>query len=260
MLIKTKSREEVEKLRKSNQLVGMTHGIIAERIKPGVKTIELDKVAEEYIRSHGAEPAFLGYNGFPYSLCISVNDQVVHGFPSDYKLREGDIVSVDCGVKLNGWYGDSAYTYTVGQVDEEKLRLLKVTKEALYKGIEQARSGNRIGDIGYAIQAHAEAHGYGVVRELVGHGIGQKLHEKPEVPNYGRRGNGPKLKDGMCIAIEPMINMGGKEVTEWDDGWTIATADGKASAHFEHTVAIWKEGAEILSTFEFIENALKERQ
>jgi methionyl aminopeptidase len=251
-----KNAEQIELIRASSLLVGKAHAEVAKIIAPGVTTKSLDKVAEEYIRDSGGVPAFLNFNGFPASLCISLNDQVVHGFPSNYQLLDGDILSVDCGVLMNGYYGDSAYTYGIGEISEENEKLLKVTKESLYLGIEKAVAGNRIGDVGYAIQFHAERNGFGVVRELVGHGVGTKLHEKPEVPNYGKRGSGIKLEEGMVIAIEPMINAGKAGVKFWDDGWTVSTVDKKYSAHFEHTVAIMKGKADILSTFEYIEEVL----
>lgn len=258
-MIFLKTDEEIELMREANRLVGMTLGEVAKHVKPGVKTIKLNDVAEEFIRSHGAIPSFLGYSGFPYSLCISVNENVVHGFPSDYELQEGDIISVDCGTEKNGFCGDSAYTFCVGEVSEDIKRLLRTTKESLYKGIERAVEGNRIGDIGEAVQTYCEKKGYSVVRELVGHGIGRKMHESPEVPNYGRHGVGPLLKKGMCIAIEPMINMGSRNVIFEKDGWTVRTKDRKASAHFEHTVAIRQGKADILSTFEFVESVLGDR-
>lgn len=252
-----KTNEEIELLRESNLLVGKTLGEIAKIVRPGISTLDLDSVAEEFIRSHGAVPGFLGYGGFPNTLCISVNDEVVHGIPSANRiLQEGDIVSVDCGVLKNGYYGDSAYTFEVGQVKPEVHELLKVTKEALYKGIEQAVVGRRVGDIGSAVQNYCEAHGYSVVRELVGHGVGKELHEDPQVPNYGSRGQGVKLKQGMVIAIEPMINLGKRNVVMNRDGWTIRTADGLPSAHFEHTVAVGKGAADILSTFKYVEEVL----
>jgi methionyl aminopeptidase len=257
-MIFLKTDEEIELMRESNRLVGMTLGEIAKHIRPGIKTIELDRIAEDFIRSHGAVPSFLGYNGFPYSLCISVNENVVHGFPSAYELRNGDVVSVDCGTEKNGFCGDSAYTFCVGEVSEEVKLLLRTTKESLYKGIEQAIPGNRIGHVGEAIQTYCEKRGYSVVRELVGHGIGRKMHESPEVPNYGRRGVGPLLKSGMCIAIEPMINMGSKNIVLEKDGWTYRTKDRKPAAHFEHTVAIREGKADILSTFEFVEAVIGE--
>jgi methionyl aminopeptidase len=254
-----KSAEEVELIRLSSMLVAKTHGEIAKAIGPGVKTIELNKLAETFIRDNGGIPAFLNYGGFPYSLCISLNDQVVHGFPSNHVLKDGDLVSVDCGVILNKYYGDSAFTFAIGEVSDQVKTLMRVTRECLDLGIEKAVVGNRIGDIGYAVQEHAEKHGFGVVKELVGHGVGLKLHEKPEVPNYGRRGAGIKLEEGMVIAIEPMINAGRAGVKFWDDGWTVSTVDGKASAHYEHTVAVKKGKADILSSFEYVDNVLKEK-
>jgi len=258
-MIYYKTAEEIELLRLSNMLVAKTHGEIAKIIRPGITTLELDRVAEEFIRDNGGIPGFLGYGGFPNTLCVSVNDTVVHGIPSKYELKEGDIVSVDCGVLMNGYYGDSAYTYEIGDVAEDVKKLLQVTKEALYLGIEKAVAGNRLGDISYAVQKHAESHGYSVVREMVGHGVGKKLHEKPEVPNYGKRGRGIQLKEGLVIAIEPMINMGKKEIYQEPDGWTIRTRDGKPSAHFEHTIAVMKGKADILSSFEFVEEVLKNK-
>jgi methionyl aminopeptidase len=252
-----KTKEEIELIRESSLLVAKALAEVAKIIKPGVTTLQLDKVAHEFISDNGAVPAFLNYNGFPNSLCISINSQVVHGIPGKYELKEGDIVSVDCGVVKNKFFGDSAYTFPIGEVKPEVIRLLKVTKESLYKGIEQAVAGKRLGDVGEAIQQHAESNGFSVVRELVGHGIGKKLHEAPEVPNYGRRGSGLKLEEGLVIAIEPMINLGKKAVIQDSDGWTIRTADNQPSAHFEHTVAIGKDEADILSTFEYIEEALK---
>ena len=257
--INYKSVEEIELIRESALLVGKTLGEIAKVIGPGVKTIELDKLAETFIRDNGGVPAFLNYSGFPYSLCISLNNQVVHGFPSEHVLVDGDIVSVDCGAVLNKYYGDSAFTFAIGEVSEETKKLLRVTRECLDRGIEKAIVGMRIGDIGYAVQEHAESNGFGVVKELVGHGVGLKLHEKPEVPNYGKRGAGIKLEEGMVIAIEPMINGGRAGVKFWDDGWTVSTVDGKPSAHFEHTVAVMKGKADILSTFEYVDNVLKEK-
>lgn len=253
-MIFLKTQEEIELLRECNRIVGITLGELSKRICPGVTTLELDKIGEEVIRSYGAVPGFLGYGGFPNSLCISVNDEVVHGIPSASRvLQEGDIVSVDCGAVKNGFNGDSAYTFTVGEVAEETLKLLKVTKESLYKGIEQAIAGMRVGDIGYAVQQHAESNGFSVVREMVGHGVGRDLHEDPQVPNYGKRGQGGKLKLGMVIAIEPMINLGKRHIYQLADGWTIKTRDHLPSAHFEHTVAVGKGSADILSTFEFID-------
>lgn len=257
-MIFLKTGEEIELLRESNQLVGMTLGELAKHVRPGISTLELDRIAEEFIRDHGAEPGFLGYEGFPNTLCVSVNDVVVHGIPSaKCILEEGDIVSIDCGTLKNGFYGDSAYTFEVGEVREEIRQLLRVTKESLYKGIEKAVAGLRIGDIGYAVQSHCEAHGYTVVREMVGHGVGKDMHEDPQVPNYGRRGQGIKLQEGMVIAIEPMINMGKRHIYQESDGWTIRTRDKLPAAHFEHTVAVGKQKADILSSFEFVEKALK---
>ena len=258
-MIHIKTDEEIEIQRHSSLLVGKTLAEVARHIRPGVKTITLDKIAEEFIRDHGAVPGFKGYGGFPATLCISVNDAVVHGIPDETELRDGDIVSIDCGTIWNGFYGDSAYTFPVGEVDEEVLLLLERTKKSLYLGIEQAVAGKRVRDIGHAIQSYVESFGYGVVRDLVGHGVGRNLHEEPEVPNYGRRGTGPKLKAGMCIAIEPMINLGVKEVYQEADGWTIRTADGKPSAHFEHDVAIRHGKADILSSFEEIEKVLNKK-
>lgn len=251
-----KTDEEIELIRESSQLVSKTLAEVAKVIAPGITTLKLNNLAEEFIRDNGAIPVFLNYNGFPYSLCISLNDQVVHGFPSNYELKEGDIVSVDCGVIKNNFFGDSAYTFAVGDISSEARELLDVTKECLNRGIEKALSGSRIGDIGFAVQDYAERNGFGVVRELVGHGVGHNLHEKPEVPNYGRRGSGMKLQEGMVIAIEPMINGGKAGVKFWNDGWTVSTTDGKLSAHFEHTVAIKKGKADILSTFDYIEEVL----
>ncbi len=256
-MIYYKTDDEIELIRKSSLLVGRTLAEVAKVIRPGVTTFDLDKVAEEFIRDNGAVPSFKGYNGFTGSLCTSVNEEVVHGIPSKRVLQDGDVISVDCGVYMNGFHGDSAYTFAVGEISKELHHLLETTKECLNKGIEQAINGNRIGDIGSAIQEHAEENNYGVVRELVGHGLGKNLHEAPEVPNYGRRGNGPKLKEGMVLAIEPMINMGGRAVKQLRDGWTIVTADGKPSAHFEHDIAVLKGKAEVLSTFEFIEEVIK---
>lgn len=251
-MIILKTDEEIEFMRKANRLVGMTLGELSNHIKPGITTLELDRIAEEYIRDHGAIPTFLGYGGFPNSICTSVNEHVVHGIPNNTPLKEGDIISVDCGTQLHGFCGDSAYTFCVGEVNEKIKDLLRVTKESLYKGIEIAKEDGRIGDIGSTIQEYCEKRGYSVVRELVGHGIGRQMHEPPEVPNYGRRGTGPKISNGMCIAIEPMINMGGKKVVFESDGWTVRTKDRQPSAHFEHTIAIRNGKADILSTFEFI--------
>jgi len=258
-MIYIKTEEEIEIQRESSLLVGKTLAEVAKYVAPGIKTIELDAIAEAFIKDHGAVPGFKGYGGFPGSLCISVNDQVVHGIPGNQVLHEGDIVSIDCGVLKNGFYGDSAYTFAVGEISEELQLLLERTKASLYLGIEQAVVGNRTGDIGNAIQSYTEGFGYGVVRELVGHGVGRKLHEKPEVPNYGRRGSGVKLKENMTLAIEPMINLGSRGVKQEADGWTIRTIDGKPSAHFEHDVAIRKGKADILSTFSYIEEVLNKK-
>jgi methionyl aminopeptidase len=258
-MIFLRTEEEVELIRKSSLLVAKAHAEVAKLIQPGVSTLELDAIAEEFILDNGGQPAFKGYNGFPNTLCISPDDQVVHGIPNAKPLKEGSILSVDCGVFMNGFYGDSAYTYPVGEIDDNSKRLLQVTKECLYLGIEKAVVGNRVGDIGFAIQQHAEINNYGVVRELVGHGVGENLHESPEVPNFGRRGNGPKLQDGLVIAIEPMINMGVRNIRQHADGWTITTSDNKPSAHFEHTVVVRKGKADILSSFKFIEEELNKK-
>ncbi len=251
-----KTDDEIELIRQSSLLVGKTLAELAKLIKPGVTTLELDKVAYEFIHDHQAYPGFLGYNDFPNSICASVNSAVVHGLPTNIPLKEGDIVSCDIGVVKDGYWGDSAYTFAVGEVSNEIKQLMKVTKESLYLAIEQAVAGKRIGDISYAVQNHAESHNYGVVRELVGHGVGKSLHEAPEVPNFGRRGSGLQLQTGLVIAIEPMINLGTRNVRQLKDGWTIQTADGKPSAHYEHTIVVRKDKAEILSSFEWIEQAL----
>lgn len=256
-MIHYKTSEEIELIKESAQILGKAHAEIARMIKPGAKTSEMDKVAEEFIRDHGGVPSFLNYNGFPYTLCVSPNEQVVHGFPSESELREGDILSIDCGVFYKGFHSDSAYTYPVGEVEADKMQLLKVTKESLYKGIDEAVVGKRIGDISYAIQHYVEGFSYTVVRELVGHGVGKNLHESPEVPNYGKRGKGPLLKEGMVIAVEPMINLGKKEIVQESDGWTIRTRDRAISAHFEHTIAITKGKAEVLTTHKYIEEIFK---
>ena len=259
MKIYLKTEDEIELMRQANQLVGRTLGELANHIKPGVTTLQLDKIAEEFIRDHGAQPTFKGfpnpYGGpFPASICTSVNDAVVHGVPNaETVLKEGDIISIDCGTLLNGFNGDSAYTFCVGEVTDEVKKLLKTTKESLYKGIENAVAGNHLGDISSAVQDHCEAQKYGVVRELTGHGIGREMHEDPQVPNYGRRGNGVLLKAGMCIAIEPMITMGERTIWMDQDRWTIRTRDGKPAAHFEHTIVVRKGKAEILSSFEEVE-------
>lgn len=254
-----KSEEEIEIIRRNNLLVSRTLAEVAKLIKPGVTTLELDKRAEEFIRDNGAVPGFLGYGGFPNSLCTSVNDQVVHGIPSDYVLKDGDIISVDCGTYMEGYYGDTAYTFPVGEVSEEVMNLLRTTKESLFKGIENAVEGKRVGDIGNAVQVHAENAGYSVVREMVGHGLGKNMHEAPEVPNYGKRGRGVLLKKGLVLCIEPMINMGGKHIKQDDDGWTIRTIDGKPSAHYELAVVVDKGKADILSTFDYIEEITKNK-
>jgi len=251
-----KTDEEVGLLKESNMLVSRTLAEIARYIKPGITTLYLDGIAETFIRDHHAIPAFKGYGGFPNTLCTSVNDEVVHGIPSDYRLKEGDIISVDCGVVLNGWVGDSAFTFAVGQVKEEVKRLMDFTRASLEDGVKAAVAGNRVGDISSAVQEKAESGGYSVVRELVGHGLGKKMHESPEVPNYGKRGTGPKMEKGLVICIEPMINLGKKETIQMPDGWTIKTADGKPSAHFEYAVAVNKGKADVLTTFKFIEEVL----
>ncbi|MFD2698755.1 type I methionyl aminopeptidase [Mesonia sediminis] len=255
-MIIPKSKEEIELMRESALVVSRTLGVLAEHVKPGVTTLELDKIAEEYIRSQDAVPGFLGLYDFPNTLCMSPNAQVVHGIPNDEPLKEGDIISIDCGAVKNGYYGDHAYTFKVGQVSPEVEKLLQVTKESLYQGLREFKIGNRVGDVGYAIQNYAEKHGYGVVRELVGHGIGKTMHEDPEMPNYGRRGRGKKFVEGMVVAIEPMINMGSKRIIQLKDGWTILTKDGLPSAHFEHDVALVDGKPQLLSTFDYIYEAL----
>jgi len=254
-----KTDEEVGLLRESNLLVSRTLAEMAAIIRPGLTTLYLDGIAETFIRDHGATPAFKGYGGFPNTLCTSVNDEVVHGIPSGYVLKEGDIISVDCGVILNGWYGDSAYTFPVGEISPSVRRLLDFTKESLEEGVLQAIAGNRVGDISNAVQTKAESGGYSVVRELVGHGLGRKLHEAPEVANWGRQGTGPKMEKGLVICIEPMINLGRKETMQMRDGWTIKTADGRPSAHFEYAVAVNKGKADVLTTFEYIEKVLNNK-
>ena len=247
-MVYTRSNNEIEMISKSCQIVANTLEMISEFVVPGALLSDLDKKAENFIVSAGARPAFKGYMGFPSTLCISIEDAVVHGIPHDIELEEGQIVGIDCGAELNGYYGDHAKTFAVGNISAEKEKLMMITEESLNKGIEMAIPGNCVGDIGHAVQTHAESSGYSVVRELVGHGIGQNLHEEPQVPNYGRPKEGYKLHAGMCIAIEPMINLGKKEVYTSEDGWTILTVDGKASAHFEHTIAIMEDGPRILST------------
>ncbi len=251
-----KTNEQVEMMRESALLVSKTLTEIAQMLKPGITTLSIDKLIGEFIRDHHATPSFLHYKGYPFNSCISVNDVVVHGFPGPDELTEGDIISIDTGVILNGWHGDHAYTFAIGDPGEDTMRLIRVTKESLYKGIEKAVVGSRVGDIAFAIQEHTERkHGYGVVRELVGHGLGKNLHEDPQVPNYGKRGSGPKLKDGLVLAIEPMINMGKRDVYTEEDGWTVRTKDGKPSVHFEHDVCVRKGKADILSNYSTIEKA-----
>jgi methionyl aminopeptidase len=252
-----KTVEEIEIIREGAQILGKAHGEVAKLIKEGVTTSFLDKVAEEYIRDHGGEPSFKGYNGFPSTLCVSVNEEVVHGFPRNVPLVSGDVVSIDCGVYYRGFHSDSAYTYPIGSVSDQVMKLLIETRRSLYLGIEKAEAGNRTGDIGHAIQSHVEKLGFGVVRELVGHGLGKNLHERPEVPNYGKKGSGTKLMPGMVIAIEPMVNLGTKAIVQESDGWTIRTRDRKPSAHYEHTVAIMDDRTEILTTHSYIEEVIK---
>ena len=256
-MIHYKSAKEIELMRESALLVSKTLGMLAEHVKPGASLLEMDKKADEFIRDHNAVPGFLGLYDYPKSIITSVNEQVVHGIPTDRPLQEGDIVGIDIGVLKNEFYGDHAYTFAVGEISEPVKDLLRVTKESLYLGIEQIRAGKRIGDVSFAVQDHAERHGYGVVRELVGHGLGRKMHESPEVPNFGKRGRGSKIKDGLVVAIEPMINMGTRRVIQLDDGWTIVTADKQPSAHFEHDVAVVNGKPEILSTFSYVEEALE---
>ena len=255
-MIYYKTPDEIESIRESSLLVSRTLAEVARHIKPGITTISLDAIVNQFIKDHGGVPAFLGYRGFPNAACISVNEVVVHGIPGETVLKEGDIVSVDIGVLLNGFYGDSAFTFPVGEISTEKRQLLNVTRESLNLGIDQARAGKRIGDIAAAVQEYVEKNGYSVVRELVGHGIGKKLHEDPEVPNYGKRGAGTKLMEGLVIAIEPMVNAGKRNVLQSNDGWTIFTEDRKPSAHFEHTVAVTRTGPDVLTTFAFIEEAI----
>ncbi len=255
-MIKTKTAEEIELMRESALLVSKTLGMLAKEVQPGVTTLHLDNLAEEFIRDHGGVPGFLGLYDFPNTLCVSPNAQVVHGIPNNTPMLDGDILSIDCGVVKNEFYGDHAYTFEVGEVDSATKKLLQVTKESLYAGIREFKIGNRVGDVGYAIQQYCESHGYGVVRELVGHGLGRKMHEDPEMPNYGRRGRGKKFKEGMVVAIEPMINMGTHKIKQLKDGWTILTLDGKPSAHFEHDVALVNGKPELLSTFGYIYEAL----
>lgn len=255
-MIVVKTKEEIQLMRESALIVSKTLGILAKEVKPGVTTLKLDKLAEEYIRDHGAIPGFLGLYDFPNTLCMSPNEQVVHGIPNDKPLKEGDIISIDCGALKNGFYGDHAYTFAVGEIAPETQKLLDVTKASLYVGIKEFKLGNRVGDVGYAIQNFCESHGYGVVRELVGHGLGTTMHEDPEMPNYGRRGRGKKFLEGQVVAIEPMINLGTHKIRQHKDGWTITTLDQKPSAHFEHDVAIVDGKPELLSTFAYIYEAL----
>ena len=252
-----KSKEEIELIRESALLVSKTLGMLAAEIRPGINTLHLDSLAETYIRDHGAVPGFLGLYDFPNTLCISPNSQVVHGIPNNEEVKEGDILSIDCGVLKNGFYGDHAYTFEVGEVKNEIKKLLKVAKESLYLGIAEFKKGNRTGDVGYAIQNYNESNGYGVVRELVGHGLGREMHEKPEMPNYGKRGSGKKLIEGMVVAIEPMINMGTHKINQLKDGWTILTADSLPSVHFEHNIAIIDGKPNLLSTFDYIYESLE---
>ena len=251
-----KTSEEIELIRESAQLVSKTLGMLASEIKPGINTLYLDNLAESFIRDHKGVPGFLGLYDFPNTLCISPNSQVVHGIPNKEIIKEGEILSIDCGVLKNGYYGDHAFTFTVGEVDKEILELLETTKQSLYVGIEQFKVGNRVGDVGYAIQNYNESKGYGVVRELVGHGLGKEMHEKPEMPNYGKRGSGKKFQEGMVVAIEPMINMGTPNINQLNDGWTILTRDNKPSAHFEHNIAIVNGKPKLLSTFDYIYDSL----
>ncbi len=255
-MILIKTREEIELMRESALIVSKTLGMLAKEVKPGVSTLYLDKLAEEFIRDHNAIPGFLGLYDFPNTLCMSPNAQVVHGIPNNKPLEEGDIISIDCGALKNGFYGDHAYTFEVGNVTEETKKLLQTTKESLYVGIREFKAGNRVGDVGFAIQNYCEKQGYGIVRELVGHGLGHEMHEDPEMPNYGRRGRGKKFVEGMVVAIEPMVNLGTHKITQLKDGWTILTKDGKPSAHFEHDVALIDGKPELLSTFKYIYEAL----
>ena len=257
-MIHLKSEEEIDLIKKSSLLVGKTLAEVAKYLKPGITTRFLDTIAEDFIRANDAIPGFKNYRGYSATLCVSINDQVVHGVRGNREIQDGDIVSIDCGVIKSGYYGDSAYSYAVGDVSPEVLQLLKVTKESLYKGIEFAIAGNRVGDIGCAVQSYVEKYNYTVVRELVGHGIGTTLHEEPQVPNYGTKGSGVKLSERLVICIEPMINLGKKDIKQEKDGWTIKTKDGKPSAHFEHTIVVRKGKAEVLSTFEYIENVKNE--
>ncbi|PCH53562.1 MAG: type I methionyl aminopeptidase [Flavobacteriaceae bacterium] len=255
-MIVIKTREEIELMRESALIVSKTLGMLAKEVKPGVTTLYLDKLAEEFIRDHGAIPGFLGLYDFPNTLCMSPNAQIVHGIPNNKPLIDGDIISIDCGSLKNGFYGDHAYTFEVGEVSKDKKKLLQVTRESLYKGIREFKAGNRVGDVGFAIQHYCEKQGYGIVRELVGHGLGSVMHEDPEMPNYGKRGRGKKFIEGMVVAIEPMINMGTHQIKQLKDGWTILTKDGKPSAHFEHNIALVDGKPELLSTFKYVHQAL----
>lgn len=259
-MIYYKTEEEIELLRENNRMVGQTLAEVGKWLEPGVSTLKLDKIGEEFIRDHGAEPGFKGYEGFPGALCISVNEEVVHGIPSSEKiLKDGDIVSIDCGVYKNEYNGDCAFTFPVGEVREDVRSLMQATREALNKGIEQAIAGNRVGDIGFAVQKQIQQYGFSIVREMVGHGVGKSLHEEPQVPNYGKRGRGTQLKSGLVIAIEPMVNLGKRKIYQANDGWTIITSDQKPSAHYEHSIAVTKDGADILSTFEFVDEVLAKK-
>lgn len=258
-MIYLKTSEEIELMQQANTLVSRTLGEVAKWVAPGVTTHRLDTIAREFILDNGGRPACLGYGGFPGTLCIEVNEVVVHGFPSNYTLREGDIIGTDCVVEYNGFHGDTCYTFPVGEIDQKVMALCKTTKESLYKGIEACVEGKRIGDIANAIQTYCEARGYTIVREMCGHGIGKKMHESPEVPNYGRRGIGPVIKNGMCLAIEPMVNMGSRNVKIASDGWTCSTKDGKPSAHYEHTIAMVNGKPQILTTFDYIQEVLGDR-
>lgn len=255
-MIQLKTKEEIELMYESAQLVSKTLGVLAKEVKPGVTTLHLDKIAEEYIRDHGAIPGFLGLYDFPNTLCMSPNEQVVHGIPNNKPLEDGDIISIDCGALKNGFYGDQAYTFSVGSIDPEVDKMMRITKQSLYAGIKKCKAGNRIGDISFAIQLICENAGYGVVRELVGHGLGKEMHEDPQVPNYGRKGNGPKIEEGLVIAIEPMVNLGTYKVKFHNDGWTVTTRDNKLSCHFEHDVAVVNGEPKLLSTYKYIYDAL----
>ncbi len=259
-MVKLKTEEEIAFIRESSLILGKALAEAAKILKPGITGLEVDTQIETFIKDHGAVPSFKNYRGYPYSICCSINDAVVHGFPTADALKDGDVVSVDCGVYLNGFHSDSAYTFAIGEVPAKVAKLMKVTKECLFRGIENAAVGKRVGDIGYAVQNYAESNGFTVVRELVGHGLGKDLHEEPEVPNYGKRGNGSVLKANTVIAIEPMINLGKREIKTLKDGWTVVTRDGAPSAHYEHTVVVRNGNAELLTTFEFVENEIKKNK